>query len=119
RAYLGTIPVGLSLTVPALQDDRGVVAAEAERVRHRSRELRRAGRIRHVVEIALGIGLLVVDRGREGLLLQRQCGEDRLDRAGSAEAVPRRALRRGDRRLPRVLLAERLLDHARLARVAK
>ena len=43
---------------------------------------------------------------------------DGLDRAGRAEAVARRALRRGDGRPIRLLLAERELDHARLRAVA-
>src|SRR5206468_10743608 len=43
----------------------------------------------------------------------------RLDRAGGPEAVAGRALRGGDRRLPRLLFAERDLDHTCLARVTE
>ncbi len=43
----------------------------------------------------------------------------RLDGAGGAEAVPGGALGGGDRRLAGVVLAERALDHAGLARVAE
>src|SRR5712691_10130196 len=44
-------------------DDRGVVAAEAEGVRQRHSDVRRIARfVRDVVEIALGVLELVVDR---------------------------------------------------------
>ena len=63
---------------------------------------------------------LVVDRRRQHAVARSpRIAEHRLDRAGGAEAVAGRALRRGDRRVARVLLAERQLDHARLGRVAE
>ena len=75
--------------------------------------------VRDVVEVALGILGLVVDRRRHLPVAHRERREDGLDRAGGAEAVTRRALRRRHRRPLRVLFAERLLDHARLRRVAE
>src|SRR4051812_39449871 len=52
--------------VPAPHDYRGVVAAEAERVRDADGGVRRVARlVRDVVEVALGVRLLVVDRRRQ------------------------------------------------------
>src|SRR2546421_12587325 len=93
------------------EHDRGVVAAEAERVRDTATHVCLAGLVRDVVEIALWIGILVVDRRRQAAAVDRERREDRLHRARGAEAVAGRALRRGDRRVARVLLAERELQH--------
>src|SRR6266850_7618499 len=43
-------------------DDRGIVAAEAERVGHRVLDRQRPLHVGDVVEVALGVGRLVVDR---------------------------------------------------------
>src|SRR4029077_8468748 len=77
-------------------DDAGVVPAETERVRDADGDVGLARLVRDVVEVALGIGLLVVDRRRQQAPLDGQHGEDGLDRPGRAEAVTRRALGRGN-----------------------
>src|SRR4029077_9246443 len=59
RAYRGW-----ELVLEALEDDAGVVAAEAEAVRHRDLDVGVACLVGHVVEIAGGILNLVVDRRR-------------------------------------------------------
>ena len=74
--------------------------------------------VRDVVEVALGVRRLLVDRRRHLAVARRQDAEDRLDRAGRAEAVAGGALRRGDRCRVGLLLAERELQHTRLGRVA-
>src|SRR6185312_16753566 len=101
------------------EDETGVVPAEPEVVRESDVRLPLARLVRDVVEVALGIRVLVVDRRRHDVALHREDRRDRLDRARRAEAVPRRALGRRDRRLARLLLAEGDLDHTRLARVAE
>jgi hypothetical protein len=96
------------------------VAPEAERVRTRDVDVRSvAGFVRDVVEVAVRVGIVVVDRRRELPVAHGEHREHRFDRAGGAEAVPRRPLRRRDRRLASVLLAERELQDTRLARVSE
>src|SRR3954469_26002212 len=56
------------LILEPLEDDRRVVAAEAERIRHRDTDVRLAGLVRDVIEIALRVGVFVVDRRREDAL---------------------------------------------------
>src|SRR3954452_20677746 len=107
-----------SLLVVLLDDNRGVVPAEAERVRGGDPDVRLARLVRDVVEVTVRIGVLVVDRRRQDAVLHGQGREDRLDRAGRAETVTRRALRRRDRDPGGDVLADRELDHPRLARVA-
>ena len=69
--------------------------------------------VRDVVEVALRVGRLVVDRRREDALVEREHAHHRLDRAGRPEAVAGHRLRRRDRELVRVV-AEDLLDRPRL-----
>ena len=60
-----------------------------------------AGPARHVVEVEALLGLLVAERRRRDAVAQREHRGDRLDRAGGAEQVADRRLRRGDRDLAR------------------
>ena len=63
----------IALAVVAAEHDRRVVAAEAERVRDGDLEVGRlAGDVRDVVEVAVGVGLLVVDRRRDDPVAQRE-----------------------------------------------
>src|SRR5438874_846379 len=114
RAYRRVV-----LVFEAADDDRRVVAAEPERVRDADPHVGLAGLVRDVVEIALWVRILVVDGRRQATAIDRERREDRLDRAGRAEAVAGRALGRRDRRVARILLAERELQHARLRRIAE
>ena len=107
---------GLAGELP--EDQAGVVAAEAEVVRQRDIDVDLPRLVRHVVEVALRVGSLVVDRRRNGIPLAGEDRQDRLDRAGGAEAVSGRAFGGGDGGAPRLVLAERNLDHARLAGVS-
>src|SRR5437588_6827557 len=107
------------LVLELTHDDASVVPAEAERVRDADGDVGLPRLVRDVVEIALGILLLVVDRRRQHSALDSEHREDSLDGAGGAEAVPGRAFRRGDANLRRVLLAQSLLDHLGLARIAE
>src|SRR5258707_14000844 len=60
-------PEGASV-VHTSQDDAGVVPAEAERVVDGVLHVRLARLVRDVVEIAVGIGCVVVDRRRQDAL---------------------------------------------------
>ena len=65
----------------------------ARRAPSRSRARRRRATwprlVRHVVEVAIGVGVPVVDRRRQHAVVQREHAHHRLDRAGRAEAVAR------------------------------
>ena len=100
------------------QQDAAVVAAEAHRVRERDVDLDAARLVRHVVEVALRVGVPVVDRRRQHAVVERQRAHHRLDRAGRPEAVARHGLRRRDRELVGVV-AEDLLQRPRLGEVAE
>ena len=74
--------------------------------------------VRDVVEVALRVGVAVVDRRRQQLVVERERAHHRLDRPRGAEAVAGDGLRRGDGERVGVV-AEDLLDRARLGRVAE
>ena len=62
-----------------------------------TRELPLARHVRRVVEVALGVGRLVVDRRRNDAVADREREDARLEAARGAEEVPGHRLRRGDR----------------------
>ena len=62
------------------ENQRAVGAAEAEGVRQRDPDRHLARRVRHVVEVALRVGVAQVDGRRRDLVAQRERGEHRLDR---------------------------------------
>src|ERR671933_2269301 len=79
--------------------EAGVLAAEPERVRQGDLEVRRLARaLGDVVEVAVGVRLLVVQCRGQHAAAHRLEAYKRLDRAGRAEQVPDRRLRRGDGR---------------------
>src|SRR5882762_11272699 len=75
------------------EDDAGVDPAEAERIAHNIIEFGRAAAIWHDVEIASRIGILIIDRRRDPLSIQRERTKCGLDRAGRAERMRVIALR--------------------------
>ena len=96
-------------------EQRGVGAAEPERVRERVGDVGLARHLRHVVEIAVDVRVVEVDGGRQELMMD---GEDRdagLEPARGAEQVPGHRLGRRDRHLVGVI-AEDALDGQRLGR---
>src|SRR6266571_9219176 len=88
-----------ALVLEALEYDARVVAAEPEGVGDRDANVGVTRLVRDVVQVALGILDLVVDRRRQLPVADREDGEQRFDRAGGPEAVTGRTLRRRDRRL--------------------
>src|SRR5262244_1743223 len=60
------------LARPALENQRSVRSAEAERIRERVVDGRLAGDVGHVVQIALRIGTKLIDRRRQNLIAQRE-----------------------------------------------
>src|SRR4051794_8037988 len=94
--------------------EAGVLAAEPERVRQRDLEVRRLARaLGDVVEVAVGVGLRVVERRRQHAAAHGLEADDRLDGAGGAEEVADRRLRRRHRRRL-VRAVEDGLDRGRL-----
>ena len=67
--------------VNAADEDAAVVAAEAHRVRERDAHVGLARLVRHVVEVARRVRVLVVDRRRNDAVVHRERAHDRLDRA--------------------------------------
>ncbi len=77
----------MNLAGVAFRDQHRVAAAEGEGVGHHGVEIQsRAALIRHVVEIALGIGMVHIDGGGNGIVLECQHGGHEFHRAGRAMA---------------------------------
>ena len=70
------------------KDQGAVGAAESERVRQGGTDLHPARGVGHVVQVALRIGIIEIDRGRGNLVADRKRAGDRLDSAGGTEQVP-------------------------------
>src|SRR6267143_3452663 len=70
------------------EGQRRVGAAEAEGVRQRRLDVLLARLVRDVVEVAVRVGRLVVDRRRQHAVMQREHRGDRLDAAGGGVEVP-------------------------------
>src|SRR3990172_3287600 len=86
-----------SVAVVALEDDRAVMAAEADVVAHRVADLHRPRGAVDDVQVDLGVLVAVVERGRRGLVVDAQHGEHALDRAGGTHQVAGHRLRRANR----------------------
>src|SRR6185436_4391912 len=80
----------------AAEAERHVRPAEAEGVGQGRLDLDPAGAVGDVVEVALRVGLVDVDGGREDAARERERGVRGLDRARRAETVPRHRLRGAD-----------------------
>src|SRR5262249_31486062 len=91
-----------------LRRDTGIMAAKAERVTDDTIHFHLAGCIRHVVQIALGIGDDLIDGRRNGVSFDGLCTNGHLDRAGRAEHMTGRAFGRTDRQFSGVLAEDRL-----------
>ena len=96
--------------------DARVRAPEGEVVRHRDVDVEGPRLVRHVVEVALRVGLREVRGRRRDLLLDRLDDDDVLDRAGCAEQVADHRLRAADRGLVR-MVAEADLRRSGLGRI--
>src|SRR3990170_7909709 len=92
---------GLALKAP--EDEAGVLPAEAEAVLQDHTHAGPARALGHVVEVAVGVGVLVVDRGVDDAGLEGLHARDRLQRARRRQRVADHRLRRADRHLEGVL----------------
>src|ERR1700686_198066 len=86
-----------TLAPELLEQQRGVVPAEAERVRERQLDIQLAGALRDVIEVTLRIRVLQVDGGGRDPLLDRLDRDDRLDRSGGPQQVAQHRLGGADR----------------------
>src|SRR5579884_2786850 len=102
-------PSGGLPAFPALEEEGGVGAAEAEGVRERVADVRRATMIGDVVEVAGGVGELVVDGGGQDLVAQGQDADAGLEAAGAAEQMAGHGLGGADGD-PGCAFAEEALD---------
>ena len=103
-------------TSEALEDQRGVVSAEAEVVRDRDVDLAGLRDVRRVVEVAIGIRVLVIDGRRDHARVDGHHAGGRLDAAGGTQEVTGHGLGRGDGDLGGEV-AEGTLDREGLAAV--
>src|SRR5450432_3855629 len=117
RAKETSAGTGISAYV-ALDGERDVVAAEAEAVAQRRGDVAPARRVRRVVEVALGIGGAIVDRGRDDPVAHDQRGDKKLDRARGAEHVSGARLGRADAQPVRGL-AEHGANRLRLVEIIR
>ncbi len=76
------------------EDDGGVMTAKAEAIGERDLNGHGPGVIRHVIEIARGIGCVVVDRRRDLPMHNGQTAHDRLAAASRTDHVAGHRLRR-------------------------
>src|SRR5215470_12250824 len=70
------------LRVVGAEGERGVRAAEAEGVRERDLDVLLARLVGNVVQVAVGVGRLVVDGRRQDAVMEREHRRNRLDAAG-------------------------------------
>src|SRR5258706_14269291 len=75
-----------------LEQQAGIVAAEAEAVAHGVGEVAVAGLVGDVVEVASFVGVFEVDRGGDEVSVDGQGADDCLDTTGSPEEVAHLAL---------------------------
>src|SRR5436309_8834929 len=78
----------ISLLLESPEDRHRVLAAEAEAVDHRGVDFRLALDVGHVVEVALGVRLMVVDGRGDPTVADGADGGDRGQGPGRAERVP-------------------------------
>ena len=71
--------------VGLLEKQTGIDAAESERIRQYHIDRRGAGLVRDVVEVALRIGMVQVDRGRQDAVMNGQDAEDGFDASGNIQ----------------------------------
>ena len=73
------------VVVKAFEDDAGVLTAETEGVGHRDLDFVTAWFIRHVVQVALRVRVLQVDRRVNDPMVDAEDGGDRFDSTGGTE----------------------------------
>src|SRR6266478_9961930 len=108
----------VKLIAHATYHDAGIDAPESERITHNIIEFGGAAVIWHDVEIASRIGILVIDRRRDPLSIQRERTKRGLDRAGRTERMRVIPLRSALRNLFGVL-AQNFFDRHRLGAVVQ
>src|SRR5882672_6819691 len=86
RTFRGS---GISSSSLSANNERDVVPAEAHRVGERKIDLRFAGAVGYVVEVALRIGGFLIDGRRKDPVPHPEDAERGLDRSGGAKGVPR------------------------------
>src|SRR5262249_5666332 len=102
-----------NLRIESADDERDILPAEAKAVAEHVAYAFFAGRVRDVVEVAVRVGVLVVDRGWQHAFAQGHDTGDQLDGAGGGDQVADHALAAGDRDGVGAV-AEDVLDRERL-----
>src|SRR6266581_1870883 len=86
----------LLLSRPAPENERGVGAAKSKGIRKRVFDRCLASMIRYVIQIAFGIGILEVNRGRERLVAQCQNADSGFQATRAAQQMAGHGFRRAD-----------------------
>ncbi len=68
------------------------MAAKTKRVGHDDVQLRVAGMIRNIIQIAFRILIFQIDRRRDFLMFERQSANDRFDAANRAQQMARSSI---------------------------
>src|SRR5688500_16958080 len=77
-----------SLLRVTLEYQRRISSAEPEAVRKSVLHFRLTGRVRDIVQIAIGVGKFVVDRWGQFILFDREHRENPFDPAGCTKSMP-------------------------------
>src|SRR5271170_6853831 len=85
-----------TLLYPALEEQGGVGAAEAEGIRERVGNFRFARVIGNVIEVALRVGFFVIYGGRHDLVAKSQHADAGFEASGAAEQMTGHGFRRAD-----------------------
>src|SRR5208283_2319404 len=86
-----------SSTGEASKNERDVLAAETKAVRKRNIHLLATGHVGYVVQVAVGIGMIEIDRRRQHAVADCQQANDCFDAASRGDQVPHHALGTRDR----------------------
>src|SRR6185312_7830469 len=108
----------LRLLLVLFEDQTSVSTAEAKTVRQRMLNFHGPRRVRHVIEIALGVWKFVVNGRRRNLIADCQYGNSRFQSARAPQQVSGHRLGRTDRQLFG-MLAEGMLDGYRFGLIAQ
>jgi hypothetical protein len=100
------------------QEQTGVVATEAEAIRDDTIDLDLACNMGNVVEIAIRVRVVEVDRWGQNAAVYRKCRRDQLDSSRGSEHVAQLALGARNHEVPGVR-AENRLERASLGAIAK
>src|SRR5438045_9093584 len=91
------------LFAKSAHDEGNILPAESKTVGEGEVAASFAGGVGDVIEVAVGVGVLVVDRRRQNVIANREQADDRLRGPGGGNQVAHHALGAGARRADRAV----------------